>query len=247
MMKHYRTKKRHMTLLELIISMSLALLIMTTLTYFYGNIERIGAEAERIQKANFQLRYVESRLTKILPNTLGEMIGDSPNAYFNFFTSSDLGLLAENNPSLVFLFQNGVLLNPDLANEALGRLYLDKQKRLSLATWPSPERWESLTANPPMHKEILLENVESLRFKFYVAPDRDRSIIKSNAKQSSNTDVMEPERKGEWVDEWKREYGHLPAMMKVFIKVKMPGKTEAEEIVFVYPLAYSRKLIVYEQ
>jgi type II secretory pathway pseudopilin PulG len=244
-MKLYSVKKRSMTLIELVISMGLIILLLTTLTYFYGQVGKLSIQAEAAQKGNFELRYLEGRLQKTLPNALGETdVSESP---FTFFTSNDLGgLLAENTPSLVFIFQNGVSLNPQLANHVLARLYLDKQKRLCLAKWPSPDRWDQ-TKSLKAHQEILMENVESLSFSFYVVPERNRTIIEKTAKKSARPEALvEPENKGEWIHEWKKEYAHLPAMMKVLIKYLIPGKDEAEELVFAFVLPNSQKLVVYE-
>lgn len=256
MIKLVHIHRRFMTLLELLIGLGLAAVLLTTLTFFYQQIQAIDSESEKIGKEQFQMRYVGNRLSKIIPNALGEY---ELKEHFSFFTSNDLhGLLAPNNPSLVFVFDNGPSLDSELANHALARLYLDKEKRLSLATWSSPERWET---EPPssVHKELLMENVESLGFQFFVAPERDRSLIKTNLdKKSSNKDAktkinaeadspLEPDRKGEWVSEWQRDYKSLPAMMKILITRKKRGSDELEKIIYAYPLPNSQKLIVYEQ
>lgn len=242
-MKPFFLKKHRMTLIELIVSMGLIMLMLTTLAYFYGQVGKLGADAELIQRANFQLRHLETRLQKILPKAISESdVTDSP---FLFFTSNDLGgLLAQNTPSLVLICQNGVSLEPQLANEVLTRLYLDKEKRLCVAMWPSPNRWE--VGKPiKLQKEVLMENVAGLNFSFYVVPERNRSIIENAAKRGSSA-IVEPDRQGEWVSEWKREYNHLPAMVKVSIQQTMPGKKDPEELILVFVLHNSQKLVVYE-
>lgn len=164
--------KRYFTLLEVLIGMTLAIVLLSTLSYFYQQVEWLNTEAERAQKESFQMRYVENRLAKIMPQTFSER---EMKKYFYFYTSQAEGLLK--SPSLLFTYYNGVKLDSPFSNEVLGRLYLDEQKKqLCMATWPSPKRWK-LGEAPPMSKEVLMENVESLAFEFYVAPDRDRSKV----------------------------------------------------------------------
>lgn len=176
------TKKvaRCFTLLEVLIGMGLAMILLSTLTYFYQQVEWMNTEAERTQKENFQLRYAENRLSRIFPTTLSER---TEKKHFYFFTSNAEGMLK--TPSLVFTFNNGLKLCASFASEVLGRLYLDEQKKqLCLALWPSPKRWEN--GMPPMTKEVLLDNVESLAFNFYVAPKRDRSKVETKKTLVSN-------------------------------------------------------------
>lgn len=176
------TKKvaRCFTLLEVLIGMGLAMILLSTLTYFYQQVEWMNTEAERTQKENFQLRYAENRLSRIFPNTHSER---TEKKHFYFFTSNAEGMLK--TPSLVFMFNNKVKLCSSFSSDVLGRLYLDEQKKqLCLALWPSPRRWES--GVPPMTKEVLLDNVETLSFEFYVAPKRDRSKVETKKKIVSN-------------------------------------------------------------
>lgn len=178
------------TLLELLIGMGLAVLLLSTLSYFYLQVEMLNTEAERTQKESFELRHVENRLAKILPYTLSER---ELKKHFFFYTSQAEGLLR--TPSLLFTFYNGVKLSSPFANDVLGRLYLDEEKKqLCLAIWPAPKRWEN-GIMPPMAKEILLDNVESLSFQFYVAPKKDRSKILEQKKTAQEKQREEGERK----------------------------------------------------
>ncbi|MBA3958521.1 MAG: hypothetical protein H0X51_09060 [Parachlamydiaceae bacterium] len=243
----YFIQSCHFTLLELLISLVLTALLLTTLTYFYQQVEWLDTQSERSQKENFQVRYLETRLAKILPNALAE---HELKKNFSFFTSDDLsGLLASQNPSLVFLFDNGASLDTKKANFVLARLYLDKNKQLCLATWPAPERWEQ-GVNPPVQKEVLMEHVESLRFSFFVPPERDRKLIQESvgAEKEEHT-AVEPsvDKRGSWVSDWSRDYAYLPPLIKVTITRKLPNSEEAKTTTYAFPLSHSQKLIIYEQ
>jgi hypothetical protein len=169
-MKFKRIRARHMTMMELLIGMALASLLMVVLTQFYSQVSTMNTASEKAQKESFKRRYVEYRLSAVLPATLEKI-----NKKVTFFTSNDLsGLLAENSSSLVFIYQAGPSQDPARSGNLLARLYLDKQGRVGLATWPVPKNLDKESALPPAHNEILMEGIEKLEFKFYAPPKRDR-------------------------------------------------------------------------
>lgn len=198
-------KKRFMTLLEMLIGMALTMALLTTLTFFYQMIDQLNTASEKAQKEIFHVQYAENRLSQVLT----EAIAEKQKNHLYFYTSGDLGgLFATGSPSLVFQYETGTDLDDSRAVTALGRLFLDKQNRLSLATWPDPtdERPDAINLSIADKKtskakvEVLLENVSSLRFQFYVAPDRDRSLL--NQKNSPA-----PEEKDKTKDDPKQNDG----------------------------------------
>lgn len=239
-----KKSKRHMTLIELLIGLMLTILLLTTLTYFYQQVTQLDAKAESIQRDSFKLRYVENRLTFILEHAIAEY---QEKKHFHFFTThNDLnGLLAPNSPSLIFLYDTGVTSESTNTNDVLGRLFLDKQKRFCLATWTSPKEWKGTTP-PTIHKEVLLDNVEALEFKFYVAPPKDRTKILASL-GVKNTTIVEPTTTEQWVSAWEIDYKYLPPMMKVVLKYQATDKPEPELMTFTIPLPNSHKMPVYDQ
>lgn len=237
-----RKKKRVMTLLEMLIGLGLIAILLSMLGFFYRQITLLDKDSEKIQRENFQLRYTESRLAKILPNAIAE---HEQSKDFLFFTSNDLlGLLSANNPSLVFLFDNGASADDQMANLVLARLFVDKENKLCLALWPAPKRWKEYAEPIKLKKEVLLDNVETLRFLFFVPPDRNRKLVEENVKAKNLQKLqLEPPVKGDWVTEWKRDYAFLPPM----IKIEITRKGSKENLIYAFPLAHSQKLIVYEQ
>lgn len=266
--------RRLFTLLEVMIALGLTVVLLTILSSFYQQAIMMDAISDREEKEQFTVRYLGARLAKILPTALGEK---ELKKNFLFFTSNDLGgLLASNSPSLLFVFESGPSMDPERSYHALGRLYLNRNQQLCLATWATPENWK-YDLPKSAQQEVLMENVEQLSFQFYVAPERDRSLvqkimpkaatpvvgidqpsnkpsIKPSEKEGEVKKIPEenlgeipeiskgPEHKGKWVADWRRDYGQLPAMMKVIIKRKGVEK----EILFAFPLPNSPQLIVYE-
>ncbi|NGX42101.1 MAG: hypothetical protein K940chlam7_00378 [Chlamydiae bacterium] len=228
------SSRRHFTLLELIISLSLTMVILTTLTYFYQQVNVINAKMDQAQNESFQKRYVENRLATILPKTVSST---DPANQFHFFSSPDPGdLFKSGSFSLVFTFDNCVNLNKEMAYHVIGRLYLDDKGNFTLAKWPTEKRWKE-NEPVPISKEILLENVETLDFLFLIPPK------KGKAKDEGEL-TLGPEKK--WEREWKKEYRQLPAIVKIVLKRRLDNKEE-ETLTFAFPLPHTQHPIIYDQ
>ncbi len=245
--------RRHMTMLETLIALSLTMMILSTLTYFYRQISSINSQVEKLQNESFLMRYVENRLAAILPNATSET--DEKKDFFFFSTSSTLAFAMQGSPTLLFTYDNGVKLDKLFSNHVLGRIYLDNQGRLCLSTWPTPSRWVEGT-NPPMKMEVLLEGVKELNFGFFVAPDRDwqldkgtpKTPDKASAVKNPATDqaapaavVVKPTPEGQWLQSWSYDYLQLPAMVRVQITL-----LNGAQRTFVFPLPKTQRQIVYK-
>ncbi len=156
---------------------------------------------------------------------------------FVFFTGDDEGkYLKSGSSSLTFIFDNGPTMNTPFANQVLVKLFIDKQNRLCLAYWPHPKFW-SLATLPPMNLEVLLENVDSMFFSFYVPLEQEQE------KGESKFPELRP---GEWTNQWQREYGAIPPAVRVgIIYTDMQGKQKTKT--FAYPLTDSVKVIGYKK
>ncbi len=245
------------TLLETLIALALTALALSTLLFFYKEISSLNTKADEMEKESFKLRYIESKFSFIFPR----MVSQKNKKDFFFFTSQDPGgLFATGNPlSLVFTFDRGVNLVKPFSNVVLAQMYLDTDHRIHLATWPAPSRWTEGN-NIPMQSEVLMENVESLKFWFFIAPNKtwkDRNISPGNDEteqednptptpetpvQSGKTEVIvNPSPEGAWIDYWSQDFNQLPALIKIEIKRK--GKTEF----FSFPLSRSERQPIYNQ
>lgn len=214
-----RRRRSAMTILEVLISMVLTMAAMTMLLYFYNAVDGINRSIERVQEESFRSRYFEGRLAAILPRIIGET--DQSKDFLFTMTDGKPGLTKAGMPTLLFMYDNGVDLNPDFSNHVLGRLYISEKGNLMFAMWPAPDRWRS-DQPVPMRKELLLEQVETLAFQFY---------IPSN----------EGEEKGGWVEEWTLENKKLPALIGVRVKVK----DETRE--YLFPLSNRKGVIRIER
>ena len=214
----YRNKRRFFALLELIIAISLTMIILSTLMYFYKQVNDINTQMDVVQNKAFKLMYVENRLSHTIPR--------AENVFnFYFFTSPDVGgLYKAGSTSLLFSFDNCVKLDKQMAYIVIGRLFLDPEGNFTLATWPAPKRWAE-NEPVPMKKEILLEDVESLSFEFFGKIDENQPL--------------------KWVDEWHKEYNKLPLIVRVKL---LMGKGENEkELIYTFPLPNTSEPITYKQ
>lgn len=240
------------TLLETLIAMAMTAIVLTTLTFFYRQVMILNVQAEKIQKEGFELRYIENRFSKIFPSALPPV---KKNQDFFFFTVSDPGgIFAQSSPiNLIFCYDNGVDLSKQFSNQVLARLFLDAKKRLCLATWPIPSRWK-IGTNPPIKFEVLLEDVESLKFWFFIAPDKkwqfekekeDHAEVPSPPNPQDGTPIkvvkVNPSPEGDWVQEWSQDFMQLPALIKV--EILRRGKVDF----FTFPLPKCERQPTYNQ
>ncbi|MCB1111240.1 MAG: hypothetical protein H7A37_06665 [Chlamydiales bacterium] len=237
-----RVSKRHLTLLELLIALGLTVMVLTTLTYFYRQVDMIDRNIDRIQRESFEMRFIENRLAHVIPTIVSPR-----NEKKDYFLQSgrDNGdlLFKRGSETLLFTFDNGVDLDKQFSNHVLGRLFVDGEDNLVLAYWPSPKRWEKDEVLP-MKKEVLMRGVERIEFLFYVPPERDRSkLLGTQASVSKGLVVEELPRRDAWLPDWKYEYYQLPAMMRVTVKL-----VEKEEpLRYAFPLANAEEFIIYER
>lgn len=232
-------KRRFMTLIELVISLSLIILLLGVLSFFYRDIALLDISAEKNEKEQFHQLYIENRLGRILPRIISEYDAKGHFVFFTHRLNSD----ASKTEGLTFLFNNGSDLNSQNASEVLARLFVDQQNRLVLATWPSTKNkkfWDNSTTIAG--KQILLEDVESLSFKFYIPKERDRSLIEEKLGVKKESSESSTEGASGWVDKWPKSKKYLPAMIKVIIKIK----EKKMPFYFSYPLSHSAQVIVYE-
>lgn len=241
----YFLYRRYVLLLEVLIAMLLTMILLSVLLSFYIQINKLNAAQEVEQEHSFKKLFLASRLASIVPKAVPP---NHPDKDFLFFsTLGNDNQTKGGTPALFFTFDNGIKLDNPFSNHALGKIYLNQEGQLSLAMWPSPIRWTDAEI-PPIKREILFTEVEDLSFDFYLPPSRQRKVVLARGKKVfKETPLMKMETLGEWKTEWQQEYGDLPALVKIKMKIKShkkPGTTE--DLVLTYPLPNSFQVIVYE-
>ena len=214
-------RRQAFTLIEVIISMSLMFILIVVLLGAYGDVAWSGREIARARQEAFALRYFQTRLSDVL---LKSPQKDKKKG-FAFFTG-----MAGAGKSLVFGYDNGVSCEHLFANYVTGRIYLNKEGELCLATWPRPERIEPDDLAPLMKKEILLEGVSHLDFQFYYP--LDEKVAKERAPLPSSSEVSD----------WEQAYNRLPVVAKLIVTLKSSPEKPLE---FAFPLPNAREKVIY--
>lgn len=236
-------RKSSMTLLEVLVAMTVLSVLLVVIFGFFRELTVLDTFTKFQQEKVFKKSYVEFRLAHFFSNIINE--ADSQNKKFAFYIDpQDLTGGNSKFSSLVFTYDNGVRLLPQHSGHQRARLYLDHKKRLCLASWPNEDQKEA--QYEAMQKEILLENVESLKFSCF-APYIP-------AKEDSGTLTPPGMIRNSWQEEWPVSYKSMPALIKMTLLVKNEftvglEKKEAnkeeseklEKIVFIFYLPVSHK------
>lgn len=147
--------RRSMVLLEVMVSMALALGLLSTALYFYRYTALAEMEMKKKEEVSFQRRLIQSRLSSHLFRIEDPL-------FFTVEEESGLTL----GPSLIFTGYSEAR-NQFFHGPVLMRLLVDPQERLVLAVWQD-NRLKDPSSPPPMHPEVLLEGVSGLEFEFLV-------------------------------------------------------------------------------
>lgn len=221
-------KRRHrqFTLLEILIAMGLASVLLLFLFSAYGQVLRMQGVSDRGRQQLFSLRYTQSRLSDVFYRTV-----QNSGKGFVFFTI-DSGSGWTRGPSLVFTYMNEYASGPLFANEVIGRLYVDEEGQLSLATWPIPQK--TVGEIPPMRKEVLMDGVESISFQFYYPQDKEAHP----ASVRNLPEASEPTASK--LLSWERGYQRLPVIVRIELRMEAKGSSP---ISFAFTFPRSRESI----
>lgn len=149
-------------LMEVLISLALAGMLLALVLGFFSQVTRLGLETVRVREYATARRYAQARLSQVMHRSL---FPEAHKERVIFYTKPSDSALVEGQ-SLIFSYDNGAVIDPTFSNAVLGRLFIDSSQRLCLATWPLPAKdWQAEV--PPMRKEILLEAVSNLEFRFF--------------------------------------------------------------------------------
>lgn len=188
------------------IALSLTAILLTTLfTYLieYAKIEK-KVDIARLEITN------RSHLQTRLQSLFTSVDQSSLNPYFYTKTFEKEKIL-----SLVTIFDNGIDPDPAFSGSIIGKIFLDSEKNLSLALWPSSQE-----KNPPWRKEILLSNIDRFAFEFL------GEIEGKETSRPVSANLC-------WKSEWVITQRGVPAMIR--LTVHKVGEKEPIEYAFHLP------------
>ncbi len=181
-----KVKRRHLTLIEVLISLFLTGIIITMLFSYFSKIIKIDAKIENVKKDVYKKENVQIRLNTVFSQiTPKKIFEENP-----FYTTHN-----KNSPVLHCTFDNGVDIDPLFSGPVLAKIYI-KNNNLMLTYYPLKKR----KANAIQREEILLENVKNYELKFLAKKDDN---IK-NIKTEHAADGLK------WYFSWPKEKNDLP-------------------------------------
>lgn len=146
------------------------------------------------------------------------------------FNKASWPFLTTTQNEIVFCYDHGPHLQPDLSGKTVAKLYLNKGY-LCLTIWPHHEKKK----DSPSETIILLDDVTQFEFSFYNPPEDPKNKI-------NPATVGEIKPHNSWQNTWRKTYKEIPLFAKITIKRK--GYKEKEELVLVFDLP-SNKVIRY--
>lgn len=226
-------RKQWMTLLEVLVAFSILSVLLVFLFGFFRELTKLDELTRYQQVQLFRQRYVESRLHYLFARLVNEK--DTNRVFYFFLEPADAISELSEFSSLVFTYNNGIRQNPFFSGDVISRLYVDKQKRLCLVTWPCYKKTSQMDGRAEMEKEILLERVEAIRYEFFAAP--------------TPLDTSNLINRGSWSEEWFESYKESPVLMKIHLTVLKEAsplvkretelKEQTEDLLFIFHLPFA--------
>lgn len=182
-------KKRCFSLIEVLVSLGLISLLLSTLFFWYHALSKQKEEARQLKAPLREERYAQQRLRSLWQKVK-----------LPFF-SSETGC--------VFFFDQGATAFPELSGTVLGRLYYDQENhRLCLGIWPAPDK--DACRSSPSCALVLLDRVTECTFCYYHPPDPFKQPV--NPEEVGHVRPQEG-----WQDRWEAAYKTFPALVSVHI------------------------------
>lgn len=179
------SRKRPIALIEVLISLSLLALLLSTLFGWYSHLTKQKGELEKIRGPYLEERSACLRLEHILSKAKAPLLGDGS--------------------SMAFRFDRGISANTKLSDTVLGKLYHDPiRKTLCLGVWPLPVDGEAILT--PSLSLTLLDHVDQPEFWYYSPPDPFKKPVDPEQ-------IGKPRPKEGWQSEWM--YDKLPAFIQM--------------------------------
>lgn len=200
-------RKRSLSLIEMVISLGLLTLLLSSLFYWYQALTKQKHTFQKLKEPIVEERYARQRLSSILAE-----------AELPLFSSVK-------GDNFVFIFDRGVTSQIDLAGKVLARLFFDpKREALYLSVWPHPESGKQ----HPCQTTCILDHVLTCTFSFYSPPDPFKIV---NPEQ-----VGHSRPHAGWQKEWKDDYHTLPALIKIKITRDPKKGIKNHEFEYVFDL-----------
>jgi type II secretory pathway pseudopilin PulG len=186
-----RKIKRSFTLVELVISLTLFSLLLSSLFFWYRHINVRTFELRKEAAKLTERRYIQQQLA-------------------HFFSHAQTPLFTYEK-GLLFFFDRGLYEEAELSGKVAAYLYHDaKSGSLLVRVWPDPDPMRKFSREMTQ-AVVICDQVEELSFEFYHPPPPDPKSV-------SPVPVGKEVPSIGWQKKWLQEFGPSPALIKVCLK-----------------------------
>jgi len=194
-------------LFEILIALSLTAILLSFLFSFLVGSAKMEKRLETARAEITSRALVQTRLQAVLSS----LHAGSEHLYTKRFER-------ESSPSLIATFDNGIDPDPAYSGPILGRVFIDEEKNLCLASWPLGKEKKQ-----PWRKEILLSNVKSFEFAF---------LGKNNGSKHDEKEHVSPLNAAlAWHSAWAKSQSEIPSMIRLTVQ----KEKEALRFAFILP------------
>ncbi len=215
----FTQKKRAVILLEFLIALSLMAILLTFLFSFFVQSAKIEKKLDTTRMLVSKRSYLQIRLQSVLSSIDRSTL--NPCFYTKMFEK-------EKKVSLIVQFDNGIDPEPAFSGTLIGRIYLDSEKNLNLATWPLTQE-----KNPPWRNEILYSNIKDFEFEF----------LGSATDPEKNESMRAITPNFAWRTRWPKSIGAIPGIVRLTLHVEK----EQDPIRYALILPVSEPFITYRE
>ncbi len=214
-------KKRSFILLEMLIALSLTAILLTFLFSFFVESARIEKKLDIARMEINHRSHLQTRLQAVFSALDYDPLG------FALYTQK---ISREKGMSLIVVFDQGVDPEPAYSGTILGRLFIDADKNLCLATWPL-----DLPKNGPWRQEILLPHIEDFEWEF---------LGKISATEHAKKEKIRPITPTHgWRTAWSKTHQEPPSI----IRLTVWEEKQKEPLRFAFILPVLEPFVTYQE
>ncbi len=203
------------------IALSLTAILLTFLFSFFVESAKIEKKLDTARMAITNRGHLQTRLQTVLTSI--DRSSMDPFFYTKQFEK-------EKHLSLIAIFDNGIDPDPAFSGPILGRIFLDQDKNLCLATWPLTK-----DKNRPWRKETLFPHVKDFEFEFLGTT----SASEHGTKESSRPITA----KLCWKSNWPKSVHEVPGI----IRLTLVEESSDKPLRYAFILPVSEPFITYSE
>lgn len=197
------------------IALGLAAILLSLLFSFFAGSVRMNQRIDAARSHLYQRQHLQMRLTSLVTSIV-------PRSALPFSTGSSF----YTSDGLIAIFDNGIDPDPAFSGPIIGKVFIDSDSNLTLAMWPLEKMEKNF-----YRKEILLSNVQKIRFQF-LAKKNSQQIDPKAIAINSNL---------EWRTDWPKKRWDIPSIIRLIVQ------QNNREIAFAFTAPILEPIVTYHE